>query len=69
MNPEQPVTFESKLARIEEIVRELEAGNVKLDRAIDLFKEGKALTAECEALLRSSQQQIDAAMGPSTSPG
>lgn len=69
MNPEQPASFETKLARIEEIVRELESGSVKLDRAIELFKEGRALTAECEALLRVSQQQIDAAMGPSTGSG
>jgi exodeoxyribonuclease VII small subunit len=61
MNREEPAGFEAKLARIEEIVRELETGNVKLDRAIELFKEGKTLTAECEALLRTSQQQIDAA--------
>jgi exodeoxyribonuclease VII small subunit len=61
MNREEPAGFEGKLARIEEIVRELETGNVKLDRAIELFKEGKTLTAECEALLRTSQQQIDAA--------
>jgi exodeoxyribonuclease VII small subunit len=61
MNREEPASFEGKLARIEEIVRELETGNVKLDRAIELFKEGKTLTAECEALLRTSQQQIDAA--------
>lgn len=61
MNREEPAGFEAKLARIEEIVRELETSNVKLDRAIELFKEGKTLTAECEALLRTSQQQIDAA--------
>ncbi|MGB6987466.1 MAG: exodeoxyribonuclease VII small subunit [Candidatus Aquilonibacter sp.] len=61
MNREEPAGFEGKLARIEEIVRELETGNVKLDRAIELFKEGKTLTAQCEALLRTSQQQIDAA--------
>lgn len=61
MNREEPASFEGKLARIEEIVRELETGNVKLDRAIELFKEGKTLTAECETLLRTSQQQIDAA--------
>ena len=61
MNREEPAGFEAKLARIEEIVRELETSNVKLDRAIELFKEGKTLTAQCEALLRTSQQQIDAA--------
>jgi exodeoxyribonuclease VII small subunit len=65
MNSEEPRSFEEKLERIDAIVRELE-GNVKLDRAIELFKEGKTLVAQCEALLKSSQEQIDAAMGPST---
>lgn len=67
MNSEEP-SFEEKLERIDAIVRELE-GNVKLDRAIELFKEGKALVAQCEERLRTSQQQIDAAMGPSTNSG
>jgi len=69
MNSEGPGTFEEKLDRIDGIVRELESGTVKLDRAIALFKEGKTLAAQCEALLKSSQEQIDAAMGPSTSSG
>jgi exodeoxyribonuclease VII small subunit len=69
MNSEGPGTFEEKLDRIDGIVRELESGTVKLDRAIELFKEGKTLAAQCEALLKSSQEQIDAAMGPSTSSG
>lgn len=54
--------FEQKIARLEDIVKELENGNVELDRAVQLFKEGKALSAECEALLKSAQQQIDRAM-------
>jgi exodeoxyribonuclease VII small subunit len=69
MSNEKPAGFEEKLERIDAIVRELESGNVKLDRAIELFKEGKALVAQCEALLKSSQEQIDAAMGPSPSSG
>ena len=69
MNSEGPGTFEEKLDRIDGIVRELESGTVKVDRAIELFKEGKTLAAQCEALLKSSQEQIDAAMGPSTSSG
>ncbi|MGA7569408.1 MAG: exodeoxyribonuclease VII small subunit [Candidatus Aquilonibacter sp.] len=69
MNSEEPRSFEEKLERIDAIVRELESGNVKLDRAIELFKEGKALVAQCETLLKSSQEQIDAAMGPSTNSG
>lgn len=53
-------TFEQKLDRIDAIVKELEGG-VDLDRAIALFKEGKTLTRECEALLKSAQEQIDRA--------
>ena len=56
-----PKTFEEKLDRIDAIVKELEGGRTDLDRAIALFKEGKALTRECEALLKSAQEQIDRA--------
>ena len=52
-------TFEQKVARLEAIVKELESGNVELDRAMALFKEGKALEGECEALLKNAQREID----------
>jgi exodeoxyribonuclease VII small subunit len=54
--------FEAKLDRIDAIVKELESPDTKLDRAIALFKEGKVLARECEALLKSAQTQIDEAM-------
>ncbi|MBV8343997.1 MAG: exodeoxyribonuclease VII small subunit [Candidatus Eremiobacteraeota bacterium] len=54
--------FETKLERIEAIVKELEDENTTLDRAIALFKEGKVLARECEAQLKSAQAQIDEAM-------
>ena len=57
-----PKTFEEKLERIDAIVKELETGRVELDRAIELFKEGKVLARECEALLRNAQEQVDRAM-------
>ncbi len=56
-----PRTFEQKLARIDAIVKELEGGTVELQRATELFKEGKLLARECETLLKSAQQQIDEA--------
>ena len=55
-------TFESKLERIDAIVKELESGDTKLDRAVALFKEGKELARECEALLKTAQAQVDDAM-------
>jgi exodeoxyribonuclease VII small subunit len=56
--------FDAKLARLEAIVKQLESGEPSLDDAVKLFKEGKALAADCEQLLKASQEQIDAAMGP-----
>jgi exodeoxyribonuclease VII small subunit len=62
--------FEAKLDRIDAIVKELESGNTKLDRAIVLFKEGKVLARECEELLKNAQMQIDEAISepPSKNP-
>jgi exodeoxyribonuclease VII small subunit len=62
MTDKLPKTFEQKLARIDAIVKELEGGTVELQRATELFKEGKLLARECEALLKSAQEAIDEAM-------
>jgi exodeoxyribonuclease VII small subunit len=62
MNNDSSNSFESKLARIDAIVKELETNQVPLDRAIELFKEGKDLTRQCEALLKNAQEQVDRAM-------
>ena len=58
----KPGPFEEKVARLEAIAKELEGGNVELERAVALFKEGKTLATECEKLLKGAQQQIDRAM-------
>jgi exodeoxyribonuclease VII small subunit len=63
----EPGAFDAKLARLEAIVKTLEGGDPSLDDAVKLFKEGKTLAAECEALLKSSQEQIDVAMGDAQS--
>jgi exodeoxyribonuclease VII small subunit len=56
-----PQNFEAKLARIDAIVKELESGNVELQRATELFAEGKTLARECEELLKVAQEQIERA--------
>ncbi|MBV8724251.1 MAG: exodeoxyribonuclease VII small subunit [Candidatus Eremiobacteraeota bacterium] len=61
MTTRLPQTFEEKLARIDAIVKELEGGTVELQRATELFKEGKVLARQCEALLRTAQEHIDEA--------
>lgn len=68
MADQTPGAFEQKIARLEAIVKELESGNVELDRAVQLFKEGKALAGDCETLLKGAQEQIDLAMEQSGVP-
>lgn len=62
MSNAAPNSFEAKLERIDAIVKELEGGRVELDRAIELFKEGKILTRECELMLKGAQEQVERAM-------
>ncbi len=62
MADQQTGAFEQKIARLEQIVNDLEKGNIDLDKAVALFKEGKALSTECETLLKGAQAQIDKAM-------
>lgn len=61
--PEKPQeSFEAKVTRLETIVKELEGGKVDLDKSIALFKEGKALSKECQELLKAAQEQINQTM-------
>jgi exodeoxyribonuclease VII small subunit len=62
MSEKPPKSFEEKLARIDAIVNQLQSGSPNLEESIGLFKEGKALARECDALLKSMQEQVDEAM-------
>lgn len=53
--------FETALARLEAIVKQLETEDVSLDQSVELFKEGKELARRCEGLLRAAQSAIEAA--------
>ena len=44
---EQPQTYESAAARVEEIIRRLDSGEASLKETLDLLSEGKALIELC----------------------
>lgn len=50
--------FEVSIARLEEIVKQLETGKVGLDESVELFREGKRLSEHCEILLKSAEETI-----------
>ena len=55
---EKSQTLEASMQRLEEIVRQLEQGNVPLEASLKLFQEGTALVKSCTALLDGAEQQI-----------
>ncbi len=59
------MSFEDALAELEAIVRRLEAGQGKLDEAIDAYERGAALKRHCEARLQEAQLRVERiVMGP-----
>jgi len=53
------LTFEDALAQLENIVRELEAGKIKLDDAVEAYEKATALKKFCEDKLKSAQLKIE----------
>jgi exodeoxyribonuclease VII small subunit len=53
------MSFEDALAELEQIVRRLEAGQVKLDEAIQSYERGAQLKRHCEEKLNEAQQRVD----------
>ena len=51
--------FESSLAGLEKIVRELERGDLPLEKSLELFEEGVRLSRECQARLNEAERRIE----------
>lgn len=50
--------FEAALAQLEDIVRQLEKGDVPLDKSVEIYERGEALKRHCEALLKRAEARI-----------
>ena len=63
------MSFEEKLARLEEIVALLEKGDAALAASLSLFEEGTKLANACTAELDKAEQQVVKLMkGPDSAP-
>lgn len=51
--------FEECMERLEQIVAELEKGDVPLDRALELFEEGTKLSGSCRKELEEAEGKIE----------
>ena len=52
------LSFEQSMARLDEIVRQLEKGDMPLNDSLALFEEGTALIRSCEKQLDEAEQKV-----------
>ena len=55
---ERSLTFEEALADLEEIITQLEDGDLTLDRALELFERGVSRLRICDTHLKKAQGKI-----------
>ena len=62
MSKEKEMTFEEKIKLLEEIVKELEGGEVPLDEAIDKYTTAMKLAKECADKLSEVSDKVNKIM-------
>ncbi len=53
------MSFEAALKELEDIVQQLERGDVELEKSIAIYERGAALRAHCEARLKDAQLKVE----------
>jgi exodeoxyribonuclease VII small subunit len=56
---EQGRTFEASLEALEQIVRQLEDGDLPLEKSLELFEQGIRLSRECQERLSQAERRIE----------
>lgn len=55
-------TFESSMNELEQIVKQLEEGDLPLDESLKLFENGVRLSRECRERLTNAERRIEVLM-------
>ena len=58
MNTDNKQNFEESMKKLEEIVTELEKGELSLDESVSKFEEGINISKECNKMLESAEKKI-----------
>ena len=56
---EQGRSFEASLEALEQIVRQLENGDLSLEKSLELFEQGIRLSRECQERLSQAERRIE----------
>ncbi len=58
--PDQPVlSFETGLTELESVVKQLESGDLALEKALELFEKGVQLSEVCRKQLESAETRVE----------
>lgn len=57
--PDSALSFEDALARLEQIIEQIESGEVGLEKAIAEYERGVALIRRCKDILQKAEQRVD----------
>lgn len=52
------LSFEESVARLDEIVKHLESGDMPLSESLSMFEEGTKLISSCTKLLNEAEQTV-----------
>lgn len=56
--PVAEMSFEEAMAELEQVVGQLERGDVPLDQSIKLYERGAALKERCDAKLKEAEEKV-----------
>jgi len=59
MSPAKKFNLEKSLSDLEELVEELESGDLPLEKAMKKFEEGIKLTRGCQNALKEAEQKVE----------
>lgn len=59
MSEIQDMSFEDAMKELEQVVNQLERGEVPLDKSIALYERGAALKAHCARLLKAAEERVE----------
>lgn len=57
--PVADLSFEEAMAALEQVVNQLERGDVALEASIALYERGAALKSHCAAKLKSAEEKVE----------
>lgn len=67
MSP-NPESFEAAYRELQQVVAQLESGDLDLERAVQLFERGSLLVEQCERVVDTAELRVTKLVAESASP-